>query len=100
MICIFADLYIKKWRVRGHKITKRTLEFYLALSDLVLCILYNSPLLFASPADGGQTEGEAAAMAEALGDVEGTAVHHIVQDVTLAHHVIRTKTEPQSGSEM
>ena len=42
----------------------------------------------------------AAAMAEALGDVEGTAVHHIVQDVTLAHHVIRTKTEPQSGPEM
>ena len=56
--------------------------------------MFNSPLLFASPADGGQTEGEAAAMAEALGDVEGKVVHHIVQDVTLAYHVIRTKTEP------
>ena len=39
-------------------------------------------------------------MAEALGDVEGTAVHHIVQDVALAHHVIRTKTEPVGPGEV
>ena len=62
--------------------------------------MFNSPLLFASPADGGQTEGEAAAMAEALDDVEGKVVHYIVQDVTLAYHVIRTKTEPVGPGEV
>ena len=39
-------------------------------------------------------------MAEALGDVEVKVVHHIVQDVTLAYHVIRTKTEPVGPGEM
>ena len=65
--------------------------------------MIRNPPLFSVAADGGLTEGEAAALTEAFEDdglVEGTAVHHIVEDVTLAHHVIRTKTEPPSGPEM